>query len=98
MKLVTPTDALAAQAHMSGTFLKFIGVCETLGALGLVLPGIFRVQQWLTPVAAAGLVVIMIGAVVTTIVLGLGFAMAILPAVVGVLAFYVARGRWAIRS
>lgn len=98
MKLVTPADVLAGQAHMSGAFLKFIGVCETLGALGLVLPGIFRVQQWLTPLAAAGLVVIMIGAVVTTILQGLGVGMAILPAVVGVLAFYVARGRWATRS
>lgn len=92
MKLVTPADVLAAQSHMSGAFLKFIGVCETLGALGLVLPGIFRIQQRLTPLAAAGLVIIMIGAVVTTLVQGQGAA-AVIPAVVGLLAAYVARGR-----
>ena len=92
MKLVTPADVLAAQSHMSGAFLKFIGICETLGALGLVLPGIFRIQQRLTPLAAAGLVIIMIGAVVTTLVQGQGAA-AVIPAVVGLLAAYVARGR-----
>ena len=92
MKLVTPADVLAAQSHMSGEFLKFIGICETLGALGLVLPGIFRIQQRLTPLAAAGLVIIMIGAVVTTLVQGQGAA-AVIPAVVGLLAAYVARGR-----
>jgi hypothetical protein len=92
MKLVTPADILAAQSHLPGAFIKFIGACETLGALGLVLPGLFRVQQRLTPLAAAGLVVIMIGAVVTTIIQGQG-PLAIIPAVVGLLAAYVARGR-----
>ena len=47
-------------------FLKFIGVCEVLGALGLVLPGLFRRQQYLTVLAAIGLLIIMIGAVVTS--------------------------------
>lgn len=92
MKLVMPAAALAAQSHMPGGFIKFIGVCETLGALGLVLPGLFRVQQRLTPLAASGLVIIMIGAVVTTIAQGQGPA-AIVPAVVGLVASYVARAR-----
>src|SRR4026209_1254325 len=48
-------------------FLKFIGVCEVLGALGLVLPGLFRRQQYLTVYAAIGLTIIMIGAVVVTV-------------------------------
>jgi len=92
MKLVMPAAALAAQSHMPGGFIKFIGVCETLGALGLILPGLFRVQQRLTPLAASGLVIIMIGAVVTTIVQGQGPA-AIVPAVVGLVATYVAWAR-----
>ena len=92
MKLVIPAAALAAQSHMPGAFIKFIGVCETLGALGLVLPGIFRIQERLTPLAAVGLVIIMVGAVVTTIVQGQGPA-AVIPAVVGAIALYVARGR-----
>ncbi len=92
-KLVTPTDVLATQSHMSGAFIKFIGVCETLGALGLILPGLTKIRTGLTPLAAAGLVIIMIGAVVTSIIQGAGIAAAF-PGVVGVIAFYVARGRW----
>ena len=91
MKLVMPAAALAAQSHLPGAFMKFIGVAETLGALGLVLPGIFHVRERLTSVAAAGLVIIMVGAVITTIIQGQSGA--IVPALVGVLAAYVARGR-----
>ena len=91
-KLVLPAAALAAQSHMPGEFIKFIGVCETLGALGLILPGLFHIQERLTPLAASGLVIIMVGAVVTTILQGQGAA-AILPALVGLTAAYVARGR-----
>ncbi len=69
-KLILPAQALEQQAHMSGLFLKFIGVCETLGGLGLILPGIFRKREELTPLAAAGLVIIMIGATVVTIMQG----------------------------
>jgi len=92
-KLITPTDVLTVQSHMSGAFIKFIGVCETLGALGLILPGLTRIRTDLTPLAAAGLVIIMIGAVVTSIIQGAGLASAF-PGVVGAIAFYVARGRW----
>ncbi len=92
-KLITPTDALAVQSHMPGDFIKFIGVCETLGALGLILPGLTKIRTDLTPLAAAGLVIIMIGAVVTSIIQGAGVGSAF-PGVVGLLAFYVARGRW----
>lgn len=92
-KLITPTDVLAAQSHMPGDFIKFIGICETLGAIGLILPGLTKIRTELTPLAAAGLVIIMIGAVVTSIIQGAGVAAAF-PGVVGVLAFYVARGRW----
>ena len=92
MKLVLPAAALAAQSHLPGVFMKFIGLAETLGALGLVLPGIFHIRERLTPLAAAGLVIIMAGAVVITIAQGQGPA-ALVPALVGVLAAYVARGR-----
>ena len=92
MKLLMPAAELAAQSHMPGAFIKFIGVCETAGALGLILPGLFRIQERLTPLAALGLVIIMTGAVVTTLVQGQGPA-AVIPAVVGLIAAYVARGR-----
>ncbi len=41
--------------------VRFIGGCEVLGPLGLILPGLFRIRPGLTPLAATGLVIIMIG-------------------------------------
>jgi len=92
-KVLTPTDALTAMSHMNGEFVKFIGICETLGALGLVLPGLFRVRRELTPIAALGLVIIMIGAVTITAARG-ELPGVPLPLVLGLLAAYIARGRW----
>ena len=72
-------------------FLKFIGLCELLGALGLVLPGLFRRQQYLTVLAAIGLLIIMIGAVAVTV--SMGIAAAVLPLITGILCAFVAYGR-----
>lgn len=77
---------------LPGWFLKFIGLSEVLGALGLVLPGLLRRQQYLTPLAAIGLTIIMIGAVVTT-VMSLGVRPAITPLIVALLCAFVAYGR-----
>ena len=92
MKLVMPIEALAGPVAFPGWFLRFIGVCETLGALGLILPSLLRIRPALTPLAAAGLVVIMCGATVTTLVGGMGAAAAI-PLVIGLLAAWIAYGR-----
>lgn len=97
MKLVLPIEVLTSmgppnQVQLPGLFLKFIGVCEVLGALGLILPGIFRVKTWLTPLAAAGLVIIMIGAAAVS--LKLGVAAVVPPVVAGLLLAFVAYGRW----
>ena len=73
-------------------FLKFIGLCEFLGALGLVLPGLFHRQQYLTVWAAIGLTIIMIGAVVIT-AMAMGVAGAVTPLIVGLLCVVVAYGR-----
>ena len=73
-------------------FLRFIGLCELLGALGLILPGVSRIRRGLTPLVACGLLIIMIGAVVLTVI-GLGVAPAITPFVAGVLCAVVAYGR-----
>ena len=91
-KLVLPIEAMAGPVHFPGPFLRFIGVAETLGALGLILPGLLRIQEVLTPVAAMGLVVIMIGATAVTAMTG-PFAPALFPCAVGVLAASVAYGR-----
>ena len=91
-KLATPTQVLAEQSHLSGAFMKFIGICEVLGALGLVLPGLTHIRPGLTPLAAALLVIIMIGATVATAIT-LPSLLA-LPAVVLLLTAFVAYGRW----
>src|SRR5213596_1250133 len=69
-KLALPLAALAKVSPLPALFLKFIGACEVTGALGLILPGLLRIRTGLTPLAAAGLVIIMTGAVVVTLVGG----------------------------
>ena len=64
-------------------FILFIGVCEILGGLGLILPWATKIRPGLTPLAAWLLVIIMIGAVVTSIPMGIAYA--ITPFVVGLL-------------
>jgi len=93
MKLVMPLEKLAGPVEMPGLFLRFIGVCEFLGGLGLILPGLLRIRPGLTPLAAAGLVIIMMGATVLTLMTG-GSVLALIPLVVGFLAAFVAYGRW----
>jgi hypothetical protein len=92
MKLILPIEAMAGPVDLPGPFLRFIGVVETLGALGLILPGLFKVRPVLTPLAAAGLVVIMAGATVIT-AMGGQIAPALVPLTVGLLASSVAYGR-----
>jgi hypothetical protein len=92
MKLTMPAAELTKQFGMPAPFLRFIGVCELLGALGLILPGVTRIGTWLTPLAAAGLVVIMVGATLDWLVQGT-IATALVPLVVGLLAASVAYGR-----
>ena len=70
MKLVLPLDALTGPIPLPGLFMRFLGVVEVLGAVGLILPGLLRIRPSLTPLAAAGLVIIMIGATVITVLGG----------------------------
>jgi uncharacterized membrane protein YphA (DoxX/SURF4 family) len=98
MKLVVPPDVLMKmgspnQVPLPGLLVQFIGVCEVLGALGLVLPGLLRIRPALTPLAAAGLLIIMIGAIALTIA-GDGVGAAVAPFVAAVLLAFVAYGRW----
>jgi DoxX-like family len=93
MKLILPIEEMTKQVPIPGLFLRFIAVCEVLGAIGLILPWLLRIRPGLTPLAAAGLVIIMVGATVLTLMTG-GITMALIPLVVGILAAFVAYGRW----
>ena len=92
VKLVIPMAAMAKQTGLPGEFLRFIAVCEVLGALGLLLPGILRIKTSLTPLAASGLVIIMTGATWISVV-HVSVPAGFFPFIVGVLAAFVAYGR-----
>jgi putative oxidoreductase len=64
LMLLFPPAAIAAQlnASLPRWFQLFIGVSEVLAAVGLTLPGISRIQPWLVPAAAAGIMIVMISA------------------------------------
>jgi uncharacterized membrane protein YphA (DoxX/SURF4 family) len=93
MKLVLPIEEMTKDTPLPGLFIRFIGVAEVLGAIGLILPGPVGIRPGLTPLAAVGLVIIMIGATVLTLASG-GIGQALIPLVVGLLAAFVAYGRW----
>ena len=95
-KLILPVEVLTEQSPLPGLFVRFIGVAEVLGAIGLILPGLVRIWPVLTPLAGSGLVIIMIGATVLTLVgvVPVGAAMALIPLVVGILSAFVTYGRW----
>jgi uncharacterized membrane protein YphA (DoxX/SURF4 family) len=93
MKLVLPIEELTEQLPLPELFVRFIGVVEVLGGLGLILPGLLRIRPGLTPLAAAGLVIIMIGATVVSLATGPA-VLALIPLVVGLFAAFVAYGRW----
>jgi hypothetical protein len=92
-KLALPIEMMTLPVPLPGLLLRFIGLCEVLGACGLIFPGWLNVRPNLTPLAAGGLFIIMIGATAVTI-MGGQLAQALFPATVGVLAAGVGLARW----
>jgi DoxX-like protein len=94
IKLIMPIEMITAQMPLPlpGLFLQFIGTAEVTGAIGLILPALLRIRPGLTPLAACGLVIVMIGATGYTALSG-GGAAALVPLVVGLLCSFVALGR-----
>ena len=96
VKLTMPVAVLAQVSRLPGGFMKFIAVSELVGAVGLVLPGLLRIKPGLTPWAAVGLAIIMVGATIVTVAIQ-GIAPAAVPFIVGCLLVVIIRGRrdWA---
>jgi uncharacterized membrane protein YphA (DoxX/SURF4 family) len=88
-----PIEALVKETGMPGPFMWLISVAELLGGIGLFLPSLLRIRPGLTPLAAAGLVIIMIGATALTVSQG-NVLPALAPLAVGLLLAFVAYGRW----
>jgi uncharacterized membrane protein YphA (DoxX/SURF4 family) len=97
MKLTQPKDKIAASmawaADFSPTAIKLIGLVEVLGALGLVLPALTGIATILTPLAAVGLALVMVGAAITHARRGEG-QMIVVNVVLLLLAVFVAWGRF----
>ena len=92
-KLLVPLETLPMPIPLPGPFVLFIGVAEVLGGLGLILPGLLGIRPGLTPLAAAGLVVVTIGATVYQLAAGQPES-ALFAVAVGLLCAFVAYGRW----
>jgi uncharacterized membrane protein YphA (DoxX/SURF4 family) len=71
MKISTPYGDLVLAENMgwaedfSATQIKIIGVLEFLGAIGMILPFVIKKFIFLVPLAALGLVLVMVGAIFT---------------------------------
>src|SRR5262245_9622646 len=98
MKLIMPLEEMMKQMPIAlpKWFVLFTGIVEMLGGLGVILPWILGIKPGLTPLAAAGLVIVMIGATAYTLAAGM-IGSAVLPFIVGILAAFVAYGRWQLR-
>jgi uncharacterized membrane protein YphA (DoxX/SURF4 family) len=80
-------------ATLSPAFRLFLGLAEVLAAIGLILPGLTRIQPWLISAAAAGLMVVMVGATIWHAVRHEPSS-ALITAVLFVVAAFVAYMRW----
>lgn len=92
--LFPPADLVEVMnATLTPAFRLFLGAAEVLAAVGLTVPGITRVMPWLVPSAAAGLMIVMIGATVLHVVRS-EVSSAIITAALLVMATVVAYMRW----
>jgi uncharacterized membrane protein YphA (DoxX/SURF4 family) len=92
MKFIMSGEDLTKDINLPVLFLRFIGVCEVLGAIGMIAPGLLHIRRGLTPLAAMGLVIIMVGATVITVAV-MGIVAALFPLAVGIVASFVAYSR-----
>ena len=94
MFLFPPADLVEAMnATISPAFRLFLGVAEVLAAIGLTLPGITRIMPWLISCAAAGLMIVMVGATILHVQRN-EMSSAVITAVLFVMATTVAYMRW----
>lgn len=97
MMVAPPPDIAALMAEsMSDPLRLFIGTAEILAAIGLILPALTRILPWLTALASAGLVPIMIGATVLHINRD-EISSAITTVLLLVLTAFVGYMRWRVR-
>jgi uncharacterized membrane protein YphA (DoxX/SURF4 family) len=97
-KLTQPRAQLAVgpmgwAADVSDVEFRAVGLLEVLGALGLILPGALGIAPFVTPLAAVGLALTMIGAIATHVRTGETDRLAV-PLVLLALTLFVAIERF----
>lgn len=96
-KISQPIEAMVGMmpwaANVPLLLVRFIGVAEVLGALGLILPGLTKIQPRLTAYAAAGLALVMLLAIIFHLTRG-EFGNIVPNVVLLALAAFVAYRRW----
>lgn len=87
-------DRMEWVTHTTATNVKLIGAAEALGGIGLIVPAATKIAPILTPIAATGLAIIMLGAVIVHVRLGDKINLILPSAVLLVLSVVVAWGRF----
>lgn len=97
MKATQPKEKLAGNMAWVEDFsagqVKTIGILEILGAIGLILPPVIGILPWLVPVAAIGLALTMIGAIIVHLRRG-EYMMIVVNIILLAMAVFVAYGRF----
>jgi uncharacterized membrane protein YphA (DoxX/SURF4 family) len=88
-----PEIAVQMNASLPRWFQVSLGVAEVLAAIGLTLPGLTRVKPWLVPLAALGIMIVLVSATVYHLVRG-EISSAVITLVMFVLATTLAYMRW----
>ncbi len=100
MKAIAGRDKLLENPRMawagdfSDSMVRFIGSVEFLGAVGLILPAVTGIAPILVPLAAVGLAITMLGAVIVHVRRGDGAQAAIAPLILMLMAVFIAWGRF----
>ena len=88
-----PEIAVQMNASLPRWFQRFLGTAEVLAAIALILPGVTRIEPWLVPLAAAGIMFVLSSATVYHLVRG-EMSSAAITLVMFFLATTVAYMRW----
>ena len=95
MLFLTPPAEMVEQmnAALPRWFQLFLGVAEVLAAIGITLPGATRIQPWLVPSAAVGIMIVMISATIWHVVRS-EISSAVITLLLLAMASFVAYMRW----
>ncbi len=91
---LTSNPRMAWAQDLTDPMFRTIGSLEFFGALGVILPALTGIAPVLVPLAAIGLALIMIGAMVFHVRRGEGIESVVVPLVLASLAIFVAWGRF----